>query len=126
MGLIGQLGRGSVDLDEMKRLATAGLTALLLLALFPAAGEIVENALHFVQEGHAAHADPDGDDHDPAGPEHGCTDVVHLCSCCAGLSVLPTRLAGIAPIHQSEAPVALVSTPIPDYSGHGLYRPPRS
>lgn len=110
----------------MRRVAIAGLTVLLLWALFPAVGEIVENALHFVREGHAAHGDSDGDDHDPAGPEHGCTDVVHLCSCCVGLSVLPAHLAGIIPSHQSKAHVARISTPVPDHSGHGIYRPPRA
>ena len=124
--VIGQAGRQDVDSMSMKRIAATGLTVLLLWALAPAGGEILENALHFVLEGHSAHGTAEGDLHDPMGPEHGCTDVVHLCSCCVSLSVLPTDAITIAPRHHSEEPVATTSAVVPLFAVAGIYRPPRA
>ncbi|MEM7351145.1 MAG: hypothetical protein AAF657_10090 [Acidobacteriota bacterium] len=61
---------------------------VLALALVPGAVEILENAAHLVTEGHLAHAEAAGDQHDPAGPEHGCTPVFHFCGCHASLAFL--------------------------------------
>ena len=109
----------------MKRFATAGLTVLLVWALVPAVGEFFENAAHFLREGHTAHAAPDGDHHDPAGPEHRCTSAFHLCSCCVSLSCLPTYTATNTSVQSSGELFALVSAPVSGLSGHGIYRPPR-
>jgi hypothetical protein len=110
----------------MKRMISTVLSALLFWALAPAGGELLENALHYTLEGHAAHAAADGDRHDPPDPEHGCTDVIHLCSCCAGLSVLPTRAVTVVPTARSQEPVpsALFRTPVSTTGG--IYRPPRA
>lgn len=61
---------------------------ILTLAMLPGAVEIMENAAHLVAEGHLAHASADGDRHDPAGPEHGCTPILHICGCHASLAFL--------------------------------------
>jgi len=124
--IAGPSGPRDLRLMSMKRIAAVGLTMLLLWALAPAGGEILENALHFVLEGHSAHGTADGDDHDPMGPEHGCTDVVHLCSCCVSLSILATDAVAIAPSHDSEEPVATASAVVPLFAAAGIYRPPRA
>lgn len=110
----------------MKRLAVAGLTMLLLWALVPALGELVENALHLALEGHAAHSAPDGDHHDPVGSEHGCSGAVHLCSCCVSLSFLTTHSAQTAPVHGSEELTVTVVAQLPAFSVGGVYHPPRA
>lgn len=60
----------------------------LALAMTPGAFELVENTAHLVSEGHLAHAAADGDRHEPAGPEHGCTPIFHFCGCHASLALL--------------------------------------
>lgn len=49
--------------------------------LVPGLAETTENAWHLATAGHTAHAPSQGDDHAPAGDEHGCTGAFHLCSC---------------------------------------------
>ncbi len=61
---------------------------VLALAMMPGAVELMENAAHLATEGHLAHAAADGDRHEPADPEHGCTSTFHLCGCHAGLAFL--------------------------------------
>ena len=63
---------------------------LLAFALAPGAFEVMENAAHLLTEGHLAHAAADGDQHAPAGPEHGCTPIFHTCGCHASLAFLGT------------------------------------
>ncbi len=60
----------------------------LALAILPGIVEVLENASHLVTEGHAAHAQAEGDKHEPSGPEHGCTPTFHLCGCHASLAFL--------------------------------------
>jgi len=72
------------------------LCALLLAFLLtPGAGEVVENAVHLVADGHTAHAIDDAE-HAPAGDEHGCTGMMHCCACC-----------GVPPVALSDAKLAL-------------------
>jgi hypothetical protein len=59
---------------------------VLLLVLFPGAGEAIENAVHLVGFGHTAHAAGTSDQHEPSGSEHGCGGMFHLCSCCTQVS----------------------------------------
>lgn len=55
--------------------------ALLLVYLMtPSAGELLENVVHLVTKGHAAHAFHD-DAHTPTDPEHGCSGPFHVCCC---------------------------------------------
>ncbi len=63
---------------------------MLALAMTPGSAEIMENAAHLLAEGHLAHVAADGDQHEPAGPEHGCTPVFHFCGCHASLAFLAT------------------------------------
>ncbi|MBV1861326.1 MAG: hypothetical protein KUG77_23105 [Nannocystaceae bacterium] len=102
------------------------LCALLLAFLLtPGAGEVVENAVHLVADGHTAHSIDDAE-HAPAGDEHGCTGMMHSCAC-----------HGVPSVALCDAPVALAASarglglalPQPDgsaASGHGdrLDRPP--
>ena len=110
----------------MKRLAALGVTALLVWALVPGVGELLENALHFAQEGHFAHAAPDGDHHDPPSPEHGCAGAVHLCSCCVSVSFLAAHSATNAPALTSVDLVAIDATHLSIASADGVFRPPRA
>lgn len=59
---------------------------LLALILMPGVFELVENAVHLAGKGHLAHATPDGDRHESAGDEHGCTPIFHACGCHASLA----------------------------------------
>jgi len=110
----------------VKRFVAAGLTVLLFWALVPALGEFFENTLHLAQEGHSAHASPDGDQHMPLDAEHGCTGAVHLCSCCLSLSFLTTQLATDAPVQIPGELEAIVSTHLPALAIGGVYHPPRA
>ena len=110
----------------MKRISAAALALLLLWALVPAVGELIENAVHFAEEGHAAHAAPDGDQHDPLDTEHGCAGAVHLCHCCASMSVLLTHSVAVSPTQVSEQLPVLASDEVPALLFGGVYHPPRA
>jgi hypothetical protein len=110
----------------MKRIATFGITALLLWAFLPGVGELFENAMHLAQEGHFAHAAADGDHHDPPGPEHNCTGAMHLCSCCVSLSFLPTQAAAQVADLQSQQFVARTHAYLPAIFIGGIDHPPRA
>jgi hypothetical protein len=57
------------------------LVALLLVYLMtPVATEVAENVVHFVVNGHGAHALQDSEHH-PNDREHGCSGLVHVCAC---------------------------------------------
>ncbi|MCL4836706.1 MAG: hypothetical protein KJ058_01905 [Thermoanaerobaculia bacterium] len=99
---------------------------VLLLALFPGAGEAIENAVHLVGFGHAAHAAGTGHGHGAPGAEHGCNGSFHLCSCCAqvtGVLSLAVRLTG-APTRDLD-PARLAPRPL-DVDLPGTRRPPRT
>jgi len=82
---------------------TAGLLSLVVLwAMSLGVGEIFENAAHLVQESHAAHDEPNGDDHSSPGPEHGCAGLIHLCRCCPGQAFLSTSLVRYQPDQRHE------------------------
>ena len=51
-----------------------------MLQMVPGSGEMFENIVHLVQEGHLAHALPDAA-HQDNGPEHGCSGPFHFCHC---------------------------------------------
>lgn len=102
------------------------LCALLLAFLLtPGSGELMENAVHLVSDGHTAHSIDDAE-HAPAGDEHGCTGMMHCCACC-----------GVPPVALSDARVPVVDSALGlglvlrqpvggAASGHGarLDRPP--
>ena len=110
----------------MRRFAIAALAVFLLWALVPGAGELFENAVHLVQEGHSAHAAADGDHHDPMGPEHCCTGVVHLCSCCASVTALPICSANVVTNRNPGGVFAFGATNVSVVSGPRIFRPPQS
>jgi len=99
---------------------------VLLLALFPGAGEAIENAVHLAGFGHTAHASGTTDKHQPSGTEHGCAGTFHLCSCCMQVSgVLSTaaRLGG----GPNRALTPIAATPVPlDVARERTERPPRA
>ena len=66
---------------------------ILALAMMPGLVEVMENATHLVAEGHLAHSVAQDDQHEPTGPEHGCTAVFHLCGCHSSLAFVATRAA---------------------------------
>jgi hypothetical protein len=66
-------------MGRMRRLLPY-VAVVLVYLMTPLAGEITENVVHLLAEGHAAHAIED-DAHTPEGPEHGCSGPFHMCSC---------------------------------------------
>jgi hypothetical protein len=111
----------------MSRLTVRLLALLLLALLFPGLDEVVENALHFVEQGHLAHARPAGDDHGSTNPEHDCTGAMHLCSCCATLSCLPGQVASWkADVMRPAAFLTASHSPLASSASRGVYRPPRA
>ncbi len=99
---------------------------LLVLAISPGFGEIVENAAHLFAEGHLAHVAPEGDRHEPTGPEHGCTPLFHFCGCHASLAFL-----GAQPLPATDLRLAGNSsqpTPVPRLTGFwpSIDRPPQA
>ena len=93
------------------RLFVTLLLALVLSGASRLAGEAVENGIHWLDQGHLAHADvhPEGDP--GPGPEHGCTGTSHHCTCCMNAPVLapirdglwpPTGAGGIDPLSPTQ------------------------
>ena len=67
----------------MQRLLGSVLILVFAATVNPVVIEGFENVVHLGVEGHLAHAEEDGDHHEPENPEHGCTDLAHSCGCCA-------------------------------------------
>ena len=118
--------RSGLDSSGMRRFTAIGITVLLLWALVPGVGELLENAVHFAQEGHFAHAAPEGDEHDSPGPEHGCASAVHLCSCCLSINVLTARAAVQGPDFQPQLFAARTHTCFSSILNGGIDHPPRA
>ena len=57
-----------------------GIAVLLAYAITPGAGEMVENAAHFVIDGHGAHAHHDAEEA-PCKDAHGCSGPFQTCPC---------------------------------------------
>lgn len=109
------------------RLNRSRICALFLaFAMVPGAAEMVESAVHLVTEGHVAHAAPDGDDHEHAGPEHGCTPVFHLCGCHVNLSFLSPKIAPAVPLRTSLAVEASRPALPPSGFWPSIDHPPRA
>lgn len=113
-----------IDMSIMRRLLP--IASLLLIALMtPSAGELAENLVHLLTEGHTAHAVQDSA-HEPDSPEHGCTGIFHVCPCHATTSFTPARTAGrldpLAPLAADDGPW---TDGLPS-RGHraGIFRPP--
>jgi len=98
----------------------------MLWVVFPGAVEATEDFAHLALNGHLAHAVESADSHSVPDPEHGCSGVLHLCSChlsVAGLMAVP-------------APTSVAPDQRPLYRGtaessatghqHSLERPPRA
>lgn len=73
-------------IGDVKTRAHKICALLLAVAMMPGVFELLENAAHVALEGHLAHAAAAGDQHDPTGPEHGCTPIFHACGCHASLA----------------------------------------
>jgi hypothetical protein len=99
--------------------------AFLLFAMTPASGEILENAVHLVLAGHAAHALPD-DGHQPDEPEHGCSGPFHICACHSPTPLTASRVTtvfGTLAPRESEVAGSTESGPVDGYL-NGVFRPP--
>lgn len=110
----------------MKRFGTIAVVVLLLGTMAPGAGELLENTVHLIQEGHVAHAAPDGDYHGTPNPEHGCTGAIHLCSCCISFSFLPSQVAAQVPDPEFRQLVSHIEARPPANIVGGLFHPPRA
>jgi hypothetical protein len=99
---------------------------LLLAAVLPGLGEVVENAMHLVLEGHLAHAAPVGDEHGPPSPEHGCSGTLHLCQCCISPSFAPVNVAGATRQEADRGAVIQPSSVLHDAFLQDIEHPPRA
>jgi hypothetical protein len=57
-----------------------GIAILLAYAITPGAGEITENVVHFLLDGHAAHGQHQAEEA-PSGDTHGCSGPFQDCPC---------------------------------------------
>ena len=67
----------------MRRLSPF-IAIVMVYLMTPGAGELTENAVHLISNGHTAHAFDDAE-HEPTGAEHGCSSTFHVCQCCSSL-----------------------------------------
>jgi hypothetical protein len=109
----------------MRRFTIGCLVFLMLWALAPGMSEAVENVLHLIVEGHTAHAEADGDSHDPLGPEHGCTGVTHLCSCCISQTFLTNQAVLQVPGQTFYRLAGRVRVQFLNATTNGIDHPPR-
>jgi hypothetical protein len=110
----------------MRRVRATVVCAVLAWTLVPGINELAENLGHLAREGHLAHAAPDGDRHEPIGPEHGCTGTVHLCSCCPSVSYLLTSACSHIPDPGTERLSAGLSSIRIARPPSGIDHPPRA
>ena len=105
------------------------LTLFALLAfcwqVSPVFSELAENAVHFLVEGHGAHALPDAS-HAPQGNEHGCSATFHVCPCHASFCFLASRSMQNVTLLPSPATRHLRGAPVAPCDGFfaGVFRPP--
>lgn len=107
------------------RRALPYVAGILMYAMTLGSGEVVENALHLLSEGHAAHELADAE-HAPRGAEHGCSGTFHLCHCHSS-----TAFVGDAETPEIEAAAEhrrLLSWELDDARAEGcpadMFRPP--
>lgn len=69
----------------------ACVAVLTVCFMLPGAGELAENVIHLVKNGHTAHA-LDDENHARQGTEHGCSGTAHVCSCCQSPAFLSAKV----------------------------------
>ena len=103
------------------------LVALALAwSLCPGTHELAEQAVHYVQTGHWAHAIPDDPDALPDS-EHGCQGPAHLCRCCPTVPLLIP--AGVVSMKPSAPGPRLAWTSLglhDDPALAGVFHPPKA
>lgn len=78
----------------VRRLIPA-VALLVAYLMAPGSGELTENAIYLVTEGHTAHA-VDEAEHQSTNDEHGCTGIFHTCQCHTSvLFNLPTTISTV-------------------------------
>lgn len=101
------------------------VAALLVYVMTPAAGEVVENAVHLVLTGHTAHALHDGA-HQPDSPEHGCSGPFHICHCHSSVSfTAPCVAVDVGAPFPRDVEVVWFDHDVPSEAHRdGVFRPP--
>lgn len=112
--------------DDMNAWLPRLLALFLALTMVPGVSEVVESAVHLVTEGHLAHTAPDGDHHEPTGPEHGCTPIFHFCGCHANLAFVGPGIPPRTVLHASRYDVPLKLPAEPSGFWPAVERPPRA
>lgn len=110
----------------MRRLIP-GIAIVLAYSVAPGAGEMTENIVHLLREGHAAHAPHDAG-HAPEGNSHGCSGPFQTCPC-HGTSAFVTDSAPIeieAAHPESQRMQWLVADRQADGVRTSVFRPPIS
>lgn len=102
---------GSPSYSRSVVLARALFVLWTAVTLIPGVGELIEDGVHVVLDGHDDHADGEA----PC-PEHGCAPTSHHCSCCVSLSIL-------APMAITEVTVSIASGELSEWAPTGAARP---
>ena len=91
----------------MSTLSISLVALVLVVALWPGAGELIEQTVHVVQYGDLPHDDDHGAT--PLGQdEHGCSGTLHLCQCHQPAPVITAGAAvAIARLDAKRPTVAL-------------------
>ena len=102
-----------------------GIAVLLAYAITPGAGEMVENVVHLVADGHSAHATHEAEE-EPCNDSHGCSGPFQTCPC-HGTSAfvvddMPIEVA--AAELEVEIPRWFVASLEADGVMSGVFRPP--
>lgn len=96
----------------------------LIYLMTPASGEIVENLVHLVATGHAAHAAHD--EPHQQGPEHGCSGPFHVCACHSSVAFTGAVAEAIGSVSVPAAHDVRWAYAVEPSDGclHGVFRPP--
>lgn len=103
------------------------IAIFLAYAITPGSGEITENAVHYLLDGHPAHAAHDADQ-GPNQDAHGCSGPFQNCPC-HGTTAFVTDSAPID-VHAAKVEVDTVTWFVADLQADGVlsgvFRPPIS
>ena len=111
------------------------VAAILVYCMIPGTGELIENVLHFIEHGHAAHVVDgahldaidaiDDTSHERRGAEHGCSGTYHVCSCCQSPAFIGAKQqTSIMRSELAETKLRRSTDVIADGFFTGIFRPP--
>lgn len=108
------------------RLGRAVLVAVLAWNFVPGSGEVAEQLVHLLRNGHFAHTIPGDPDEGPSSAEHECQGAVHSCQCCP--STFASSLSAVVVRPEDDPmgrPAGWPSSHADPHLRH-VFRPPRA